>query len=96
MYGPVLATVQELTPVRLRATMVAFLLVGLNILGASLGSVIAAWLAGQLHSYTWGIFQTAQASLLAIPLFLIALRRYETDRVRWIAAPEGHVSKENG
>ena len=68
MYGPVLATVQELTPLRLRATMVAFLLIGLNIFGASLGAVIAAWLAGRLHSYTWGIFITAQASLVADPV----------------------------
>jgi MFS family permease len=82
MYGPVLATVQELTAVRLRATMVALLLIGLNILGASLGSVIAAWLVGQLQSYTWGIFITAQASLLSIPLFLQAYRRYETDLAR--------------
>ncbi|HYV34699.1 MAG TPA: MFS transporter [Gemmataceae bacterium] len=72
MYGPVLATIQELTPLRLRATMIAFLLIGLNILGASLGSVLAAWLAGRLGSYTWGIFITAQASLLAMPLFWAA------------------------
>ena len=39
---PGYSTVQELTPLRHRATMVAFLLIGLNILGASLGSVVAA------------------------------------------------------
>ena len=82
MYGPVLATVQELTPVRQRATMVALLMMGLNILGASLGAVIAAWLAGRLHSYTWGIFITAQASLVAIPFFVVAFRRYRTDLAR--------------
>jgi hypothetical protein len=74
--------VQELTAVRLRATMVALLLIGLNILGASLGAVIAAWLVGQLGSFTLGIFITAQASLLSIPLFLWAYRRYETDLSR--------------
>jgi len=82
MYGPVLATIQELTPVRQRATMVALLMMGLNILGASLGSVIAAWLTGRLHSYTWGIFITAQASLVAIPFFVVAIRRYRTDLAR--------------
>ena len=82
MYGPVLATVQELSPVRLRATTIALLMIGLNIFGASLGSVIAAWLTGVLHSYTWGIFITAQVSLLSIPLFLSAYRRYETDLAR--------------
>ena len=71
--------------------MVAFLLVGLNLLGASLGAVIAAWLAGRLHSYTWGIFLTAQTSLLAIPLFLIALRRYERDPTRPSLPPGGET-----
>ena len=89
MYGPVLATIQELTPVGLRATMVAFWLIGLNILGASLGSVIAAWLAGRLHSYTWGIFITAQASLVAIPFFIVAFRRYRTDLARRELVLEG-------
>ncbi len=79
MYGPVLATVQELTAVRLRATMVALLLIGLNILGASLGAVIAAWLVEAIGSYTWGIFIPAQTYLLSIPLFLLAYRRYEAD-----------------
>src|SRR5262249_37631368 len=91
MYGPVLATVQELTPPHLRATMVAFLLIGLNILGASLGSVIAAWLAGLLHSYTWGIFITAQGSLVAIPVFLLALRYYRTPTVRLDVTLEGNT-----
>ena len=82
MYGPVLATVQELSPIRLRATTIALLMIGLNIFGASLGSVIAAWLTGFLNSFTWGILITAQAGLLSIPLFLLAYRRYESDLAR--------------
>ncbi len=82
MYGPVLATVQELSPIRLRATTIALLMIGLNIFGASLGSVIAAWLTGFLSSFTWGILITAQAGLLSIPLFLLAYRRYESDLAR--------------
>jgi hypothetical protein len=34
---------------------------------------------GRLGSYTWGIFITALAGPLAIPLFLMALRRYPCD-----------------
>jgi len=79
MYGPVLATVQELSPVRLRAMTVAVLIIGLNVSGASLGAVIAAWLTELLHSYTWGILLTSQAALFSIPLFVFAYRRYETD-----------------
>jgi MFS family permease len=82
MYGPVLATVQELTPLRIRSTMIAFLIIWLNILGASLGAVIAAQLTKHLGSYTWGIFLTAQLGLVAVPLFWLAARRYETDRKR--------------
>jgi len=82
MYGPVLATVQELSPIRLRATTIALLMIGLNIFGASLGSVIAALLKDWLHSFTWGIFITVQVGLLSIPLFLLAYRRYETDLAR--------------
>ena len=80
MYGPVLATVQELTPVRSRATMIAFLVIWLNILGASLGGFLAARLTQVLHSYTWGIFLTAQISLIAIPLFLLAARRVQIEQ----------------
>jgi MFS family permease len=80
MYGPVLATVQELTPLRLRATMIALLLIGLNILGSSLGALIAAELTRRLGSYTWGIFLTAQIGLLAIPMFLLAARRLQIDQ----------------
>jgi MFS family permease len=88
MYGPVLATIQELAPLRLRATMVAILLIGLNLLGASLGSVIAASLVEPLHSFTWAIFVTAQFGLLAIPLFYLAFRRYELDLSRLGLLPE--------
>jgi MFS family permease len=82
-YGPVLSTIQELTPVRLRATMVAVLMVGMNLVGASLGSVLAAAVQERMHiSYTWAIFLTAQLALLAVPLFALAFRRYETDLAR--------------
>jgi len=80
MYGPVYATVQELTPLRLRSTMIAFLIIWLNLLGASLGAVIAARLKAYTGSYTWGIFLTAQAGLVAVPMFLVAARRFEADR----------------
>jgi MFS family permease len=80
MYGPVLATVHELTPARIRATMIAFLLICLNIFGASLGSLLAARLTKSFDSYTWGIFATSQISWIAIPLFLLAARRFRRDQ----------------
>jgi MFS family permease len=80
MYGPVLATVQELTPVRMRATMIAILLIGLNVFGVSLGAVIVPLVSAYLESYTWGIFLVSQLALLAIPLFLLAAPRFQTDQ----------------
>jgi MFS family permease len=87
MYGPVYATVQELTPLRLRSTMIAFLIIWLNILGASLGAVIAARLTKTMGSYTWGIFLTAQMGLVALPLFMLAAQRFDTDRQRLLDEP---------
>ena len=45
-------------------------------------AVVAAWATEKLGSYTWGIFITAQASLVAMPLFVVAFRRYRTDLAR--------------
>ncbi len=87
-YGSVYASVQELTPVRIRATMIAVLIVGLMLLGASLGGPLAAYLAerftaaGFSQPLTAGIFVTGQIGLLAIPLLLLAARRYRYDRER--------------
>jgi MFS family permease len=82
MYGPVYASVQELSPLRIRSTMIAFLIIWLNLLGASLGGVLAAQLTKVFGSYTWGIFITAQMGLFAVPMLLFAARRFETDRQR--------------
>jgi hypothetical protein len=81
MYGPVYATVQELTPLSIRATMIAFLIIWLNILGVSLGAVITAALSERLGSYTWGMLLTAQLGLAA--------RRIEKDRQRVLLSTEG-------
>lgn len=85
IYGPLYATVQELTPLRIRSTMIAVLIVGLMLLGASLGAPLAArlaeWFAGAgfKQPLTAGIFVTGQIGLLAVPLLLIAARRYSID-----------------
>ena len=89
IYGPIYASVQELTPLRIRATMVAVLIIGLMLLGASLGGRLAAFLADRIAAagfteepLTWGIFFTGQVGLLAIPLLLWAARRYRSDMAR--------------
>jgi len=80
IYGPLYASVQELTPLRIRSTMIAVLIVGLMLLGASLGAPLAARLAesfeaaGFKQPLTAGIFVTGQIGLLAVPLLLVAER----------------------
>jgi MFS family permease len=88
MYGPVYATVQELSPLRIRSTMIAFLIIWLNILGVSLGAVITATLSDYLGSYTWGMLLTAQIGVAAVPLFVLAARRFEADRQRMMTSAE--------
>jgi MFS family permease len=88
MYGPVYATVQELSPLRIRSTMIAFLIIWLNILGVSLGAVITATLSDYLGSYTWGMLLTAQIGVAAVPLFVLAARRFEADRQRMMTSVE--------
>jgi len=51
-YGPVLATIQDMTRMRLRATMAALLLIGLNLFGASLGLAVPALLTEATGTYT--------------------------------------------
>jgi len=88
IYGPIYASVQELTPLRIRSTMIAVLIVGLMLMGASLGGPLAALLAerfaaaGFTQPLTAGIFVTGQIGLLAIPLLLVAAHRYSRDRAR--------------
>ena len=42
-YGPVFSTVQELVPIKIRATIVAFLILMLNLVGLTFGSLGGAW-----------------------------------------------------
>jgi MFS family permease len=88
IYGPIYASVQELTPLRVRSTMIAVLIVGLMLVGASLGGPLAALLAerfaaaGFTQPLTAGILVTGQIGLLAIPLLLVAAYRYSRDRAQ--------------
>lgn len=73
-YGPVFSTVLELSPNHLKSTMMAFFLIGMNLLGASLGAVIAPILTTSTGSRTTGLLITGLFSVLAVPLFLAAMR----------------------
>jgi len=83
LYGPILASVQDLAPAEIRSTALAFLIFAQNFLGVGLGP----WLAGRIGdaaSLTRGLVVAACVGFLAVPLLLAAAWRYGADR--------GHVA----
>lgn len=90
-YGPTFSTVQELVPPRIRATVVAFYLLSLNLIGLgfgiTFGGVTIDWMIaeGVESPYTWALVVFSALSLLAIPLFYLAGRRYEKDKAHIFA-----------
>lgn len=77
-YGPIFATVQDLAPVRIRATAIALLILIINIIGTGLGPLVAGKI-GDLYSLWRGLALCAGIGYFAlIPLFFAA-RRYQAD-----------------
>ncbi len=87
-YGPTFSTVQELVPGHVRATIVAFYLLLLNLVGVGLGVTLAGvaidWMfaAGIDEPYTKALLVFTGISLLAIPLFYLGGKRFEKDKAR--------------
>ena len=94
-YGPTFSTVQELSPARARASVVAFYILCLNFIGLGIGVTAAGftidWMkdAGWEQPYTWTLLTFTLASSLAIPLFLLAGLRFKKDREQIIAEASG-------
>jgi MFS family permease len=79
-YGPLFSAVQDLAPPRGRATAVAVLIFGHNLLGLAPGSFAAGWLCDWLtgrvaQPITWGLAAVGLTGLLAVPLFFFAAKR---------------------
>ena len=91
-YGPTFSTVQELVPPTIRGTVVAFYLLTLNLVGVALGITLGGiaidmMLArGVEEPYTITLLVFTVLSLTAIPLFYMAGRRYERDRMALFAS----------
>ena len=85
-YGPTFATVQELVPPQIRGTLVAFYILSLNFFGLGLGvtggGIVVDWMIaeGIAEPYTVTLLAFTALSLIAIPLFYFAGRRFERDR----------------
>ena len=90
-YGPTFASVQELVPPQIRATVVAFYILLLNLLGLGFGITAGGycidWLqaTGVEQPYTWTLVIFTAISLTAIPLFFAAGTRFARDRERLFA-----------
>jgi MFS family permease len=87
-YGPTFSTVQELAPPQIRATVVAFYILVLNLVGLGFGITAGGILIdvliarGSSQPYTWTLLGFTLLSMLAIPLVLLAGRRFTRDRDR--------------
>jgi MFS family permease len=85
-YGPTFSSVQELVPPNIRATVVGFYIMLLNVVGLGVGNTGAGILvdrvkaAGGTDGYTQAMLIFTAASLLALPLFMYAGRRFALDR----------------
>jgi len=87
-YGPTFATVQELVPPQIRATVVAFYILLLNFIGLGIGITGGGYLidaliadgASEPFTKTLLVFTTLSAA--AIPCFWVAGKRFARDRER--------------
>ena len=86
MYGGAYATVQELVPQRIRATAVAMFILGVNVIGIGTATTIGGFMvdafakAGHPRPISDMMLIMTAASMIAIPAFFIAARRFSADR----------------
>lgn len=98
-YGPTFSTVQELVPPRIRGTVVAFYILTLNFVGLGIGvtsgGIVIDYLQnnGSAEPYTLTLLTFTLLSMLAIPLFFMAGRRFDRDREALFAS-ELAIAKE--
>ena len=91
-YGPTFSTVQELSPPGARATVTAFYILCLNVLGLGVGITGAGWVIDYLRSsgvaepYTAANLIFVGISALSIPAFFLAGKWSKGDRARIEAA----------
>jgi len=84
-YGPTFSTVQELVPEKIRATIVAFYILCINLIGLTIGSLGAGILidltkGSFMEPYTWALLIFSFIGSLAIPCYYIAGKRYAKDK----------------
>ena len=101
-YGPTFSTVQELVPPNIRATMVAFYILLLNLVGAGIGITVGGILIDALAArgvaapYTWTLLAFTVISLGAAPQYYWAGRRYQADRQRLLEMAADPINRPIG
>ena len=86
MYGGAYSTIQELAPARVRASAVALFILGVNVLGLGVSTTVGGFMvdafaaAGRARPITDMMLVMTAASLIAVPAFYIAARRFSGDR----------------
>jgi MFS family permease len=93
-YGPTFSAVQELVPPQIRATVVAFYILTLNLIGLGVGITAGGLLVdyliahGVASPYSWMLIVFTALSMLCIPCFYLAGRRFQMDRERLYLAAQ--------
>ena len=86
-FGPTFSTVQELVPDDIRATVVAFYILTLNLIGLTIGSwgggLVADWMVIENYQepYTMMLVVFSIISVISIPCYYLAGMRYKEDKV---------------
>ena len=86
-FGPTFSTVQELVPDKIRATVVAFYILTLNLIGLTIGSwgggVCADLMeaANYQEPYTMMLVVFSIISIISIPCYYVAGKRYKKDKL---------------
>ena len=85
-FGPTFSVVQELVPNNIRATVVAFYIMTLNLIGLTIGSLIGGICVNLLkinnfeEPYTWTLIIFTCISATSIPCYYLAGKRYKEDK----------------
>ena len=95
MYGPTFSTVQELAPPHLKATVIAFFILNLNMIGMFLGTTGAGVIIDMLINngvefpYTKTLLSFTILSGFSIPLFWFAGVKYKEEMNKSTIVEEG-------
>lgn len=90
-FGPIFSTIQDLVPSRIRATVVGFQVLAIQLIGIGIGVTTGGmtidWLdaQGSAEPYSETLLIFTLISLGGIPMFFLAGRRFEKDRQALLA-----------